>query len=542
MTGQRILSMLVSLVCLAVIVLLSCWVRIVNLQESLWLDELHTSWSVSGNLVEVAARAADGNQAPLYYWAEWQILQFLGQHEYSLRMISLLAGISLVPVVAWLVWRGTNSVIAGLVAALLVAIDPDLIFLSLEARPYALVSLIGLLQLAAFARLLLGLAREQAGAVNEKLATQVEPMIQPALWPLRLCFAGLTVTLFYLHYTTILILFAEVLLWAVAQLIHPVRIRYSITKFSADLLIVGVCCLPALPHLLDIAARKDDWSSIARTSPINPAFLRMLAAYAIPVSAVSLIWIFARGCVYDKTKWQFKPLSRVAIFGLGFLILFAAVWLTTKYQLAALLLPRYITVVFVAPLAAAGLSIGLFRNPWLQATLAVSIVAVAFSVNYWFNPWFRMSVRIAAVLPMHSDENWRSAVGEINFQNHAGRETIFLMSALVEDHRLANTHENEPPDEQFVEYCKFPLQGIYRVSPERFEIIPLPSAPFTGEFADNLLTQVENQGGGWIVSRDPRVARDVYVHLQSLIELRGFHITIQPKTFGNLITLQLKRR
>ena len=39
--------------------------------ESLWLDELHTGWTVAGTWSDVSDRAAAGNQTPCYFWFIW---------------------------------------------------------------------------------------------------------------------------------------------------------------------------------------------------------------------------------------------------------------------------------------------------------------------------------------------------------------------------------------------------------------------------------------------------------------------------------------
>ena len=42
--------------------------RCEHLTDSLWIDELHTAWSLDGDFSEIADRAASGNQPPLYFW------------------------------------------------------------------------------------------------------------------------------------------------------------------------------------------------------------------------------------------------------------------------------------------------------------------------------------------------------------------------------------------------------------------------------------------------------------------------------------------
>src|SRR6478752_5310680 len=124
-----------------VLTLAAAALRLWQARESLWLDELHTAWCAEGALGEVTSRAAIGNQSPFFFWLEWLLIWVMGPSELSLRLPSILAG-SLLPVaVFWLAARWASSG-AGLLAAGLVAIDPQTIFYATEARPSALVQLL----------------------------------------------------------------------------------------------------------------------------------------------------------------------------------------------------------------------------------------------------------------------------------------------------------------------------------------------------------------------------------------------------------------
>src|SRR5438552_16858982 len=91
---------------LSVLTLLAAFLRLWHIQESLWVDELHTSWCLQGGLDEVAERATIGNQSPLYFYLMWAITSLLGESELTLRLPSLVAGIAL-PGAAYLLARRT---------------------------------------------------------------------------------------------------------------------------------------------------------------------------------------------------------------------------------------------------------------------------------------------------------------------------------------------------------------------------------------------------------------------------------------------------
>src|SRR6187549_386898 len=122
----RVTSPSLQWMILAAITALAAVLRLWQINESLWVDELHTSWCVQGSIFDVAPRAADGNQSPLYFWLVWGVTRLFGESELTLRLPSLLAGLAL-PAMAWLLVRrqelGEKTSLAAILAALLVCVD-----------------------------------------------------------------------------------------------------------------------------------------------------------------------------------------------------------------------------------------------------------------------------------------------------------------------------------------------------------------------------------------------------------------------------------
>jgi predicted membrane-bound mannosyltransferase len=168
---------------IAAITALAAMLRLWQIGESLWVDELHSSWCLQAGLENVALRAAEGNQSPLYFWLLWGVTRVLGESEFTLRLPSLLAGIAL-PGMAWLLagrlGLGERTFLTAALASLLVCVDHTSIFYSTEARPYALV------ELASAGALIFALESLRGGIA------------------LRAALVATLVVLFYLHYTTVL--------------------------------------------------------------------------------------------------------------------------------------------------------------------------------------------------------------------------------------------------------------------------------------------------------------------------------------------------
>ncbi len=102
-------------------------------------DEAVTAWRVLrgdlGGTLHVVA--INERSPPLYYVLAWLWSQVFGTGEVGLRSMSAVFGCLTVPA-AFLAAREVSSARAGLVAAVLVALNPYLVWYSQEARSYAL--------------------------------------------------------------------------------------------------------------------------------------------------------------------------------------------------------------------------------------------------------------------------------------------------------------------------------------------------------------------------------------------------------------------
>ncbi len=119
----------------------SCALRIPASQESYWIDELHSAWSIAGTLSDVADRAAQGHQQPIYFQFLWFWKQFFGDGEVAMRMVSVLATSLGCSVLFVSVSRFHGSLSAGFAAGTLLATETMSVIFGTELRPYAIVML-----------------------------------------------------------------------------------------------------------------------------------------------------------------------------------------------------------------------------------------------------------------------------------------------------------------------------------------------------------------------------------------------------------------
>jgi hypothetical protein len=111
--------------------------------QSLWYDEGVTADVAQRSLMELTRWTANDIQPPLYYYlvAGWGRLA--GWSEWSLRFPSVGFGLLLIPLLALYVRHLTTQPGAPLLAALITALHPLLLYYSQEARMYTLLTALG---------------------------------------------------------------------------------------------------------------------------------------------------------------------------------------------------------------------------------------------------------------------------------------------------------------------------------------------------------------------------------------------------------------
>ncbi len=215
---------------MAVVAAGSC-LRLIGLgHESLWNDELsswyRSSFSTIGQVVDLGVK-------PDVHPPGYQILLFCamrvtGDSETALRFPSAAAGILTIPVL-FLIGRRLFGASAGLLASALLAVSPSHIWLSQEARPYALLILLVCLSVLLLIRLLAHAKKGERASLAELSA-----------------FVLLGILLEYTHYFGLLVFLFE----AAALLGVSLVLRRGRLLAAAVGLVPMVFFLPWLPVAL----------------------------------------------------------------------------------------------------------------------------------------------------------------------------------------------------------------------------------------------------------------------------------------------------
>jgi len=121
--------------------------------DSLWVDESGTWWTIHGSWSELIHRTSLHPNSRFYGALLWAWTHLAGSSEPALRAPSLLAMGGAIALLSWWVGREAGRRAGWLLAALCVA-SPELSFLGVDARPYALAVLLFSLSTVAWVRLL----------------------------------------------------------------------------------------------------------------------------------------------------------------------------------------------------------------------------------------------------------------------------------------------------------------------------------------------------------------------------------------------------
>lgn len=447
--------------CLLAVVLIAILFRVWQIAEPLWIDELHTSWVVSGAFEEVAPRARMGNQGPVYFWCVWLVTQACGHSESALRLSSMVAGALAVWLAARVVIRHGGSLESGLIASALIAVDTAAIFYAQEARPYAWVQCLSLLQFDAWYD---GFG---SNTVKRKAAA--------GRW------VSVSVLLFYIHYTTLLVTGIQAVLGTISIMRSRDRGRSEKVSVIVAVMVTALACSLAWPHVREIFTHREQWkvmtdpASIGDLLSMSPTVgLAVLGLFAMlyrlvgPASSATT----TRDAVIATSSGSSSirplipeslraPLSCAAMLLAPMLI----VWLLARWEVVNLVHVRYMSTSVMAAACTAAWGVDLFATRSVRWGCGAALLLASIAMSGMLTQWQRDG-RIVA----DRNENWPAVLAEISRREAGEPRPVFLCANLVEDFRLRSQ-----PSEQFVEYLRFPLLGIYRLPGVHREIYPLPT-------------------------------------------------------------------
>ncbi len=369
--------------------------------QSLWYDEGVTATVAARGLVELTHWTAGDIQPPFYYYlvAGWG--QLAGWSEWSLRFPSVFFGVLTIPLLAVTAHRLTGRRTVTLLAALLAALHPLLVYYSQEARMYSMLVALGVL-----AGYLL-LAASEAGRSQ----------------PNRMWFAYVAVAAaaVYTHYFAFFLLLGFGLAVAV-ELVNRRDWRGATWLALANTAILALY-LPWINVMWrQLGSDRSYWTGALKLGEALQAVAITFTSGETVVESMAVWLLIGYGLL---TALALAVLWRAPVAGRRTLW-FALCWLLVPL-LAVLTLaiavpkfnPRYVMLALPGLLLiwASGLGMmRLARTPWLASALA-SLLLLGFfyaGANWYFHPNF-------------AKDDWRGLAAWLR-ERIAPDETVVLVS------------------------------------------------------------------------------------------------------------------
>ena len=448
---------------IAILTLAAGWIRWVTLDDSLWIDELHTSWTVADSLADVDIRASIGNNHPLFFWCTWLGIHVWGHHEIGLRLLPWLAGTILVPSSFWMIRSRTGSVPAAAVAALGLAFDRELIYFAGEARPYAVVQLLTL--------------------VHVFLGTN---LLRNPSSQIRIAWILTGPILVYLHFTSAVVLASEVaILWWPWD--GKPRYRWR-TNRTVDFLAMATLCVPAVVRLNPVYQRRSnwqgfagfqfEWQSLRYVVNVLPgaSVLLLILGSAMLLAVIKFVRFKTQAGNRNEVSQEAAIRPDVFVWTLlwfAFLVTSLLFNAAISAWAAPIFFIRYFSYLLPVPYIVAAGCLSMVRpQKWQPYACAVVALATLLAASRG------QPISLFQTDRIHAAEDWQSLSQTLR----NSKRVVILSSGLIESADYANR-----PEPIFHEYLELPLRGLYRIpNPDLLHVmtptkiygeLQLPSGP-----------------------------------------------------------------
>jgi len=229
------------------ITLLALGLRLYHLNtQSLWYDEGFSVYLAHMSPGEIVNQTAADIQPPLYYLLLHGWIELFGDDEPVVRSLSLLFGVLTVPLIYGVAWQLFRSRLAGLLAALLLAVSPLHIWYGQETRMYTLLVFLCLLS----SYFLLVLASRSQGEKGQGVtAVESGPKGSRGDLLLWLAYTLTSIAAVYTHYFALFILAFQAIYLLIVWWRQDFPARLALGGLASGAAIM-LAYLPWLPHML----------------------------------------------------------------------------------------------------------------------------------------------------------------------------------------------------------------------------------------------------------------------------------------------------
>ncbi|EMI19166.1 putative membrane protein [Rhodopirellula maiorica SM1] len=430
----------------AVIFVIACGLRLPASQESYWVDELHTAWTVSDSFAMVTTRSAYGHQQPFYFQWLWGGKQLVGSSEIAMRLSSVLAVSLACSCVFVAVAKFHRSLVGGIAAGLVLAAESNSIFFGTELRPYAAVIL--------------------ASAIACGFVSRLWSM-SPADGRRSLSWVGLGATIGAAGLCQITSL--GVLGW----LVIAVLVRWGCADWRAtvrlskwDLPLLVVMAMVALSLFasggLEVWNERKMWASFASATSLTQVLYIWPWTYLLVVPLLiwlaSFLWQRVRGVQRSRQSVSLMLalaaiafVSALCFWGMAYFE-FAALW-HRRYLVASLPLLAWF---FGAAISEASNAFWGGRKAMVQLIASGSLVLLLLGLLMQSQGTSERLIRGEWLT--HRGENWRDAIAHVN-DVASDDAIVFLDPGLIEQSMLREPHQRF----EHGEYLRYVVDGPYAI-------------------------------------------------------------------------------
>jgi 4-amino-4-deoxy-L-arabinose transferase-like glycosyltransferase len=240
--------------------------------QSFWNDEGNSARIAERSLHLILEGARGDIHPPGYYLLLYYWRALVGQSEFALRALSVVAGLILV-LFTYLLGRRLFGAVTGLTAALLGAVSPFAIYYSQEARMYALLAALSAASTCLLVRVIAG--RQQLSGSPQTPSSQ-RFSLGAGVGYVVVSAGGL-----YTHYAFPFVLFAHNGIFGLWWLAVARKSSYRWRWLALWAVMQGAVVLPYLPWLRTALASVRGWASAGSALELGPALLDTLRVLTV---------------------------------------------------------------------------------------------------------------------------------------------------------------------------------------------------------------------------------------------------------------------
>ncbi len=431
--------------------------RMPSCYESLWVDELHSAWTVWGNLGDVMPRADRGHQSPFYFVGLWFWKQAIGESELALRMSSVLAVAAACAILTFGIARWAGSVLAGVASGMVLAIESNSLFFGTELRPFSWVIFFSSLALLAYLPLIGSNGRQQ----HRRSWTFLIVMILLAALSQPTAIGVLA----WLPFTL-----------AIAWLVRDHRQFFRLSLLDTLLALMTAAVGFALWRITlgESWNERSNWTSFASAKRWQEIWAQWdwTSLWIFPVAMVAISLVISR----FRRQSASKPVSPTLWLAAITIVATASFWIVSRLEWIPVWQRRYFIAVLPALACVAGGSVAALVHALRPGKFQLVVGAVAAAglvVGLAYRQHTLQRLPDYPVALVHRGEDWRGAIEWLNSRVES-RDIVYLDSGLIETRQLVGgtvsviVHAPEPDQ---VEYLSYPVLGPYSLQRGRIELI-----------------------------------------------------------------------